>query len=42
MGFSSQIGGFLYYCHEEKIEEEIRKSRENPEYCQRLLEMKEF
>ena len=42
VGFSSQIGGFLYYCHEEKIEEEIRKSRENPEYCQRLLEMKEF
>ena len=35
VGFSSQIGGFLYYCHEEKIDEEIRKSRENPEYCQR-------
>ena len=42
VGFSSQIGGFLYYCHEEKIDEEIRKNEGNPQYCRQLREMKQF
>ena len=42
VGFSSQIGGFLYYCHPEKIDEEIRKNEGNPQYCRQLREMKQF
>lgn len=42
VGFSSQIGGFLYYSHEEKIDEEIEKNQDRPEYCRKLLEMKRF
>lgn len=42
VGFSSQIGGFLYYSHEEKIDEEIEKNLNRPDYCRKLREMKEF
>lgn len=42
VGFSSQIGGFLYYAHEEKIKAEMENNREHPEYCDRLEEMRRF
>lgn len=42
VGFSSQIGGFLYYVHPEKIEEEIRRSACRPDYCEKLKQMKAF
>lgn len=42
VGFSSQIGGFLYYCHEEKIQEEIRRCRDEKEYVKKLEEMLNF
>lgn len=42
VGFSSQIGGFLYYSHEEKIKAEIKKSGHRTEYCGELEEMRQF
>ena len=42
VGFSSQIGGFLYYAHEEKIQEEIDRSQDRPEYCSLLKQMCSF
>lgn len=42
VGFSSQIGGFLYYAHQEKIEEEIKRTSEGSEYCEKLRRMKTF
>lgn len=42
VGFSSQIGGFLYYVHEEKIRAEIAKSSDRPAYCKKLEEMRQF
>lgn len=39
VGFSSQIGGFLYYCHKEKIELEIKENIGNDAYIKELEEM---
>lgn len=36
VGFSSQIGGFLYYAHDNKIREEIDRNQDRPEYCRQL------
>ena len=42
VGFSSQIGGFLYYAHDNKIREEIDRNRDRPEYCRQLEQMRSF
>lgn len=42
VGFSSQIGGFLYYAHDNKIREEIDRNQDRPEYCRQLEQMRSF
>ena len=42
VGFSSQIGGFLYYYHEDKIREEMERKKEDTAYTEALSEMLEF
>lgn len=37
VGFSSQIGGFLYYAHEEKIAAEIAQNSDKTDYCLRYI-----
>lgn len=42
VGFSSQIGGFLYYCYEDKIRAEMERKKEDTTYTNELSEMLEF
>lgn len=42
VGFSSQIGGFLYYYREDEIKAEIARCGDNPHRAQKLVEMLRF
>ncbi len=42
VGFSSQIGGFLYYCQEDIILNEIKQCQDQPEYIRQLEELRAF
>ena len=42
VGFSSQIGGFLYYYHEDKIRAEMERKRDDTAYTEALSDMLEF
>ncbi len=42
VGFSSQIGGFLYYYHEDKIRAEMERKKEDSAYTEALSDMLEF
>lgn len=42
VGFSTQIGGFLYYAWPDKIDQEIESHLSQPEYIHKLRDLKEF